>query len=86
MIKVSKNSCFEIIGSRHTLNIIVICKTFVATEPSYRTYCGVYPLSPDFKAFSLSISLSEVRAKRKKEGIMKEQDYMYYLIFSMFPT
>ena len=86
MIKVSKNICFEIIGSRHTLNIIVICKTFVETEPSYRTYCGVYPLSPDFKAFSLSISLSEVRAKRKEEGIMKEQDHMYYLIFSMFPT
>ena len=68
MIKVSKNICFKIIGSHHTLNIIVICKTFVATEPIYRTYCRVYLVSPDFKAFSLPISLSEVGAKSKEEG------------------
>ena len=72
IIKISKNICFKIIGSHYILNIIVICKTFVVTEPIYRTYCGVYPLSPDFKGFSLSISLFEVRAKSKEEGIMKE--------------
>ena len=72
IIKVSKNICFKIIGSHYILNIIVICKTLVVTEPIYRTYCSVYPLSPDFKAFSLSISLFEVRAKSKEEGIMKE--------------
>ena len=71
MIEVSKNICLKIVGSHHTLNI-VICKTIVATKPIYRTYCGVYPLSPDFKAFSLSIVLSEVKAKSKEEGIMKE--------------
>ena len=72
MIKVSKNICFKIIGSHHNLNIIVICKAFAATEPNYRTYCGVYSLSPDFRAFTLSISLSKVRAKSKEDGIMKE--------------
>ena len=55
MIKVSKNICFKITESRHTLNITAICTTIVTTEPIDRTYCGVYPLSPDFKAFSLSI-------------------------------
>ena len=61
--------CFNIIESHHTLNIIVVCKTYVATEPIYRTYCGIYPLSPDFKAFSLSVSLSEVVTKGKEDGI-----------------
>ena len=28
---------FKIVGSHHTLNIIVICKTYVAKEPIYRT-------------------------------------------------
>ena len=69
MMKVSKNICFEIVGSHHTLNIIAICKTIVTTEPIYRTYCGVYPLSPDLKVFSFSISLSEVGTKGKEEGI-----------------
>ena len=68
MIKVSKNICFKIIGSHHTLNIIGICKTIVTTEPIYRIYCGVCPLSPDFKTFSLSISLSEVGTKFRGEG------------------
>ena len=68
MIKVLKNICFRIIGSHHTLNIIVESKTFVAIESIYRTYCGVYPVLPDFKVFSLSISLSEVGAKSKEEG------------------
>ena len=68
MIKVSKNICFKIKGSHHTLNIIAICKTIVTTEPIYRTYCGVYPFSPDFKAFSLSVSLSEVGTTFKVEG------------------
>ena len=72
MIKVSKNICFKIIGFHQTLNIAVVCQTFAATEPFYRTYCGFYPLSPDFKTFSLSTSLSEVRSKRKEEAIMKE--------------
>ena len=67
--KVSKNICFEIIGSHHTLNIIATCKTIVITEPIYRTYCGVYPPSPDFKAFSFSVSLSEVGTTGKEEGI-----------------
>ena len=57
MIRVSKNICFKIIGSHDTLNIIVICKTYVATEPIYRIYCGVCPLSPDFKDFSVFFSL-----------------------------
>ena len=39
----------------------------VTTEPIYRTYCGFYPLSLDFKAFILSISLSEVGTKFKEE-------------------
>ena len=65
MIKVSKNTCFKIIGSHHILNIIAICKTIVTKESTYRTYFGVYPFSRDFKAFSLSISLSEVGAKFK---------------------
>ena len=42
MLKVSKNICFEIIGSHH---LIAICQTIVTTEPIYRTYCGVYPIS-----------------------------------------
>ena len=57
MIRVSKNICFKIIGSHDTLNIIVICKTYVATEPIYRIYCGVCPLSPGFKDFSVFFSL-----------------------------
>ena len=65
MIKVSKNICFKIIKFHHTLNIIVICKTHGATEPIYKIYCGVYPLSADFKAFRISISLSEVGTKGK---------------------
>ena len=65
MIKVSKNICFKIIRFHHTLNIIVICKTHGATEPIYKIYCGVYPLSADFKAFRISISLSEVGTKGK---------------------
>ena len=69
MIKVSKNICFKIIGSHHTLNITVICKMYVATEPIYRTFCGVCPLSPDFKVFSFSISLSEVGKKGEEDGI-----------------
>ena len=36
----------------------------MAMEPIFRTYCGVYPPSPDFKAFSLS----DVGAKVKEEG------------------
>ena len=83
MIKVSKNICFKIIGSHHTLNIIVLCKTFVAKEPIYRTYCGVYPLWPDFKAFSFSILLSEVRTKGKEERIslyvLFDAFYIFYL-------
>ena len=47
----------------------VYIKTIVTTEPFYRTSCGVYPLSPDFKAFSFCISLSEVETKDKEEGI-----------------
>ena len=58
MIRVSKNICFKIIGSHDTLNIIVICKTYVATGPIYRIYCGVYPFSPDFKDFSVFFSLA----------------------------
>ena len=68
MIKVSKNICFKVIGSHRTLSIIALCKTIVITEPVYRTCCGVYPLSPDFKVFSLSVSLSEVGTKFKEEG------------------
>ena len=49
-----------------------MCKTFLATEPICKAYCGVYPLSPDLKAFSLSISLSEVRPKSREEGINEE--------------
>ena len=93
MIKVSKNIYFEIIGSHYTLNIIAICKTIVTTEPIYRTYCGVYPISPDFKDFSFSISLSEVGnftislsevgAKGKEEGIrlhvLLDVFYIFYL-------
>ena len=45
------------IGSHHTLNIIAICKTILATEPIYRTYCGFYPLSSDFKDFYVFFSL-----------------------------
>ena len=66
MIKVCKNICFKITGSHHTLKIIAICKMIVATEPVYRTYCVVYPLSPDFKIFSISILLSEVGTKFKE--------------------
>ena len=68
MIKVSKNICFKVTGSHRTLSIIALCKTIVITETVYRTCCGVYPLSPDFKVFSLSVSLSEVGTKFKEEG------------------
>ena len=57
MIKVSKNICFKIIGSHHTLNIIAICKTIVTTEPIYRTYHGAYPLSPDFKVDLINFTI-----------------------------
>ena len=63
-LKVSKSMCFKIIESHHTLNIIFICKTYVPTKPIYRTYCGVNPLSPDFKVFSFSISLSQAGKTR----------------------
>ena len=87
MIKVSKNICFKIIGSHHTLNIIAICKTIVTTEPIYRTYFGLYPLSPDFKAFSLSILQSEVRKKFKEEGNYEGIRLHVLLdIFSMFSS
>ena len=79
MIRVSKNICLKIMGFHHTLNIIVVCKTYAATEPIYRTYCRVYPLSSDFKVFSFSIPLSEVRTKFKT--IIKEEDYLHYLLF-----
>ena len=83
MIKVSKKICIKTIGSHHTLNIIVICKTYVATEPTCRTYCGNYPLSPDFKAFSFLISLSEVGTNGKEEGIrlhvLLDVFYIFYL-------
>ena len=72
MIKVSGNICFKIIGSHQALNIIFICEMFVPTDPIYRTYCGFCPLSPNFKAFSLSISLSNLGAKSKEEGVMKK--------------
>ena len=75
-------------GSHHTLNIIVICKTHVATEPIYRTYCEVYPLSPDFKAFSFSILLYEVETKRKEEGIKLHilLDVFYILYLRLLKT
>ena len=57
------------IGSHHTLNIIVINKTYASTKSIHRTYCLVYPLAFDFKAFSLSISLSQVGTKGNKERI-----------------
>ena len=72
MTKVSKNICSEIIGSHHTLKIIAMCKTIVTTKPIYKTICVVYPLSPCFKNFSLSNSLSEVETNSKKREIMKE--------------
>ena len=80
MIKVSKNICFEIIGSHDTLNI-AICKTIVTTDPIYKAYCGVYPLSHDFKAFSFSISLSEVGTKGKEEGIRL---HVLFDVFNIF--
>ena len=74
---------FKIIGFHHSFNIIAICKMHVATEPMYRTYCGVYPLPPDFKAFTLSISLSEVGTKDKKEGIRFHVLLDTFYIFSL---
>ena len=50
----------------YTINIIVICKTYVAAEPICRAYCGVYPIATYFKAFNFLISLSEVQTKDKK--------------------
>ena len=73
--------CFKITGSHHTLNIIAICKTHMAIEPIYRTYCGVYPLSPDFQTFSLLISLSEIGTKDKEERI-KLHVLLDFFIFS----
>ena len=55
MIKVSKKICFKIIGSHHTLIIIVICKTIVTTEPISRTYCEGHPLSSNFKVINFTI-------------------------------
>ena len=82
MIKVSKNICFEIMGSHHTLNIIAICKTIVTTEAIYRTYSEVYPLSPHFKVFSFAISLSEVGTKGKEEGIrLHVLLYVFYIFY-----
>ena len=55
----------------------------MAMKSIYRTYYGVYPLQPDFKAFSLSISLSEVGKKEKEEGIkfhvLFDVLYIFYL-------
>ena len=54
----------------------------MATEPIYRTYRGDYPLSHDFKAFSFSISLSEVGAKSEEERIRLHAltDVFYFLL------
>ena len=61
---------------------MAICKTNAA-EFIHRIYCGVYPLSPDFKAFSLSISLSEVGTKGKEEGVRL---HVLLDVFSTFST
>ena len=51
--------------------------------PIYGTYCGSYSLSPDFEAFSLPISLSEVVIKDKEERIrfhvLLDVFYIFYL-------
>ena len=87
MIKVSKNICFKIIWSHHTLNVITICKTIVTKEPIYKTYCGVYPFSPVFKGFGLSISLSEVGTKFKEEENYEGIRLLVLLdVFSTFST
>ena len=87
MIKACKNIYFKIIGSHHTLKMIATCKMIVATEPVYRTYCVVYPLSPDFKAFSLSILLSEVGTKFKEQENYKGIRLIELLdVFSIFST
>ena len=62
---------------------MAICKTILITEPVYRSYCGAYPLSPDFKAFSLSISLSAIETKGKEER--KRLDVLSD-VFSIFST
>ena len=50
-------------------------------EAIYKTYCGVFPLSPDFKAFGLSISLSEVGTKDKEEEIRFHVSLDVFLYF-----
>ena len=67
MVTVTKTICFKFIAFYHTLIIIVMCKTYVKTEPIYRTYCRVCPLSAEFIAFCLSISLFKVGTKSKEE-------------------
>ena len=59
-----------------------MCKTYVATEPIYRTYCGGYPLSPDFKAFSVSFSLSVVETKGKGEG--NDEGIRLHVLLNLF--
>ena len=39
---------------------------YVATKSIYRTYCGFYPFSSDFKAFSLSIGRNKEQRRRNK--------------------
>ena len=68
----------------HTLNVIAICKTIVTREPIYRTYCGVYPLSPDCKSFSLSVSLSEVGTNFKEEE--NYEGIRLLVLFDVFST
>ena len=82
MITVSKNICFILIGLHHTLNIIVISKMYVATESIYRTYCGVYPFSSEFKAFSLSIGRN--KEKRRGKKITCITFFLYVYIFSIY--
>ena len=62
---------------------------YVTIEPIYRTYCGVYPLSPEFKAYRFSILLSEVGTKGKEKGIrlyaLLDLFYIFYLrLLKMF--
>ena len=68
-------------------HIISICKTVVTAEPIYKTYCGVYPLSPHFKAFSLSILLSEVGTEfKEKENYEGIRLHVLLDVFSIFST
>ena len=57
---------------------------YILNDSSNRTYCGVYPLSRDFKTFSFSTALSKVGTKCEEEGIRLHVIHVFfYFLFKI---